>query len=1033
MNKKNLCCLAFLMLFYSSSVLLTFASESEVVGNLITQKEKKKKITGTVVDATGMTVIGASVFEKGKTNNGTITDMDGNFSLEIDNGSRIVISSIGFESKELTIGSATNYQITLAEDVALLDEVIVVGYGTQRKGNLTGAITSVKSDKLNIAPVTNVTNTLGGQLAGLKTKQTSGVPGADGASLSIRGFNAPLVIVDGVETNFSNIDASQIESISVLKDGAASIYGARAGNGVVLVTLKRGSVSKINVAVNGSMTFQKSTNTIGTASAGDRAAWEREAHINANLPETQIPWTLEQIQKFYDGSDPNYVNTDWISKVLRTWTPQQNHNVSVSGGGDKVTFYTYLGYNKQETMSRYDGGDYQRINLQNTMDAQISKDLKFSTSFNYIKEKRDFTAMNLGHSNYYNALYDSDPRYPFSLPDESKLSYAGSTMGNALFVSSKDLAGYSRSDNHSFRINGALEYSPSYLEGLKLKAFINYNGNYGMSKVFRKQPDFYTYNSATQEYTFARKSNSPTLLSQGNSYGDDMTRQYSIGYDKIINEVHSFSILALHERIDYKNSGFDTQRGNYITSEIDQLFAGDPSTASNNGFAGEWGRVSYIGRLNYAYAGRYLLETIFRADASSRFPKGGRWGYFPSVSIGWVASEESFIKGFDALDNLKLRASFGQSGDDGIGNYQYFAGYAYDMSHILGDKIQQGIYATGLANPLLSWEKLNIYNGGVDFSFFKRKLYGTIDGFYRLREGIPGHRTLSLPSSFGADLPLENLNSIDTRGFEVELGTAGKLEDFYYDVSANISWSRSKWKKYDEPDFADPDQKRIHSFQGKWTDERYGYVSDGVFTSQEEIDKLGYTYEELGGNSSIRPGDVKYLDVNGDGKLDWRDQVSIGKGTVPNWMYGINLNFSYKGISLQSLFQGAFDYTTYIDLETAPTELRSKHRWTEAENNRGARVPRPGSQNGANWWYSDYRNHSTSYLRLKMMSLGYDLKDAWTRKVGLSKARIYVAGTNLFTISSLSKYGVDPEAPEGTPAYYYPQQKTISVGVSINY
>lgn len=996
-------------------------------------QQQGKTITGRVTDEGGEPIIGATVIEKDNPSHGTVTDIDGNFTLTIAENATLQFTYVGMKTQEVAIGRRTTVNIIMESDVELLDEVIVVGYGTQRKGNLTGSVASIKSEKLTIAPITNVTNMLGGQLAGLKTKQISGIPGSDNASLNIRGFNSPLIIVDGVETSFNNIDASQIESITILKDGAASIYGARAGNGVVLVTLKRGNESKVSISANTSFTYQNSTNLIKSGSSGQRAEWEREAHINANLPSSQIPWTLSEIEKFYSGEDPEYINTDWFSAVVRPWAPQQNHNLSVSGGNKNLKFLSYLGYNEQQTISRHDGGGYNRINLQTTIDAELFDGLTLSSSVNYIKEMRNFTAMNLFHSNYYYAIYDSDPRYLLHFPDRTRLSYAGSSYGNALFVSSRSLAGYNSNNNHSFRVNGSLTYDFKNIEGLTLKAFINYNGYQGFSKLFRKQPDFYSYNSDNEHYIFERKAQDPTILSQGASYSEDFTQQYSISYDKIFNEDHSLSALALHERINYKNEGFDTQRGNFKTSVIDQLFAGDPTTAANNGRASEMGRSSFVGRLNWGYKNKYLIETIFRADASAKFPKEGRWGFFPSISAGWVISEEDFMNNFTACDNIKLRGSIGQSGDDGIGNYQYYAGYAFDMSYILGNEILQGIYSTGLANSILSWEKISIYNLGIDYSFFNRKLFGTIEGFYRLRDGIPGYRTKSLPSTFGAALPLENLNSIDTRGFEFEMGTSGKIDNFTYNISGNIAWARSKWVKYDEPEYEDADQKRIYGVTGKWTDERYGYVSDGLFISSEEISSLDYTYIELGGNESIKPGDVKYRDMNGDKVLDWRDQVEIGKGTIPNWMYGINTNLSYRNIDLSLLFQGAFGYTTYIDLESAPTVLKYENRWTEEVNNKNSLVPRPGSKNPANWWYSDYRNHNTSYIRLKNMAIGYSLNSSLLSKYKINKLRVYVAGTNLLTFSSLNRFGVDPEAPEGTPAYYYPQQRTLSFGLSITY
>lgn len=1000
--------------------------------NIPENEQKLITIKGVILSSDKQPIAGAFV-EVQDMKTKAITDIDGRFSLDVPTKAVLIVSQMGYKMQVVNLNGQSNYEIILNDEVHALEELVVVGYGTQKKGNLTGSISSLKTENLTIAPITNVTNALTGQLPGLRTKQTSGIPGADGASLSIRGFSSPLVIVDGVETKFDNIDPSQIESISILKDGAASIYGARAGNGVILVTLKRGKEGKVTVIANASQTMQNSMTLIPTGSSGQRAEWDRESHINAGLPASQIPWKLSDIEEFYKGTNPDYLNTDWFSAAIRSWAPQQNHNVSVSGGSDKVNFYSYLGYNKQTTIARHDGGAYDRLNTQISMDAKLTDRLLLSSSFNYIGEFRDFTSMNLGHSNFYNALYDSDPKYPLNLPDPLMLSYAGSATGNAVFVSNRSLAGYSRNNNKSLRLNSALTYDFKSIEGLKAKAFINYNSGDGYSKLFRKQPNFYSYRAATDEYIFERKSSNSNMIYLGSSTSSDITQQYSFTYDKTFGGDHRFSGMLLHERINYNNESFDTQRGNLSSEVVDQLFVGDPNSASNNGSASEMARKSYVGRLNYGYRGKYLIETIFRADASAKFPKDGRWGYFPSVSIGWVLSQEKFLANSTIVDNLKLRASAGSSGDDGIGNYQYFAGYSYDMSYILGNDIQQGLFLTGLANGQLSWERLGIYNLGLDFSLLDKKIYGTVEGFYRTRKGIPGYRVNSLPSSFGAALPLENMNSIDTRGFELELGTKGKINKFSYDISGNISWSRSKWVKFDEPEYTDLDQKRIFQNTGKWTDERWGYVSDGLFTSMEEIRDLKYSYVELGGNDGLRPGDVKYVDVNGDGRLDWRDQVEIGKGTIPNWMAGLLVNLSYANFHLNSVFQGAFGYTTYIDLETAPTTLKYDNRWTALENSPNSLVPRPGSKNVANWWYSDYRNHNTTYLRLRSLSLGYEFNEKLLKSIKIAKLRVYVAGTNLFTLTNLSKLGVDPEAPEGTAAYYYPQQRTVSAGISLNY
>lgn len=990
-----------------------------------------KKVTGKVVDANGEPVIGATVIEDG-TSNGTVTDFDGSFSLNIPEGKFLTISYIGYKSQNMKAVSNKIMNIVLKEDSGLLDEVVVVGYGTQRKGNLTGSIANVKSDKLTTAPISNVTNMLAGQLPGLTVKQTSGIPGSDGASLKIRGYaDSPLVIVDGIEGDLSSIDPTQIESITILKDGAASIYGARAGNGVILVTTKRGVDSKPIISLNTSYTVQGSTKIIESGSSGQRAEWAREAHLNAGLPESQVPYTEEQIQKFYEGTEPNYLNTDWFNAVMRKWAPQQNHNLSVRGGSEKIKYFGYAGFNRQESIVKSNGGDFTRFNVQSNVDAKITDRISLTLDMMYTKEQQYLTE-GLGHYNLWEQLYNSEPRYPLNLPDPTKMSYAGISYGNPLFLTDTELGGYNRTDKDYFRITGALTYDVKKVKGLKLKALLHYNRYVQNSKLFKRQGDFYIYNTDSEEYSLFRQSQDPTSIELSAQFNFDLTQQYSIYYKNLFNEKHRFTALGLFESINYGGKSFYTKRTDFMTSVLDQIFAGNPSTAQNSGWEDEMGRVSWVARLNYGYKDKYLVETIFRADASAKFPKGKRWGYFPSVSLGWVMSEENFIKKLGFIDLLKLRLSYGQSGNDNVGSFKYLAGYAFDGSYIIGSNIMSGLYSTGLANPLLTWEKMSIYNGGIDFSLFNRKLYGTAEGFYRLRDGIPGNRASSLPSSFGAELPQENLNSIDTRGFELTLGTAGKVGDFSYDISGNIAWSRSKWVSYDEPEYEDPDQERLYKLTGNWIDRRIGYVSDGLFTSMEEIEQLDYVYKDLNGNSTLRPGDVKYKDLNGDKVLDWKDQTEIGSGTMPHWTYGLNTTFQYKGFDLSLLFQGAFDYTTYVYLEGAQSVLKFENRWTIEENNPNSLVPRPGGAS-TNELYSDYRNHDTSYLRLKNFTLGYEFPKTWLSKVGIERLRVYFAGTNLFTLSSLNKYGVDPEMPEGTPVYYYPQQRTLSVGLNLSF
>ena len=997
---------------------------------------QEKTITGLVTDLNGAALPGVNIVQKG-TYKGVVTDFDGHYTIKLVQGSNILVYSYtGFKTIEEQIGGNSVVNIKLIEDSQLLDAVVVVGYGTQRKGNLTGSISSVKSKQLTVAPITNVSNALVGQMPGLVAKQTSGQPGADMPILSIRGFGAPLVIVDGVENNLNNLDASQIESISILKDGASSIYGARAGNGVILVTTKRGQNQKPTISLNTSFSMQGSTKINPPASSGQRAEWAREAYLNAGNPPSQVPYTEEQIKKYYEGTDPNFLNSDWFDETLRSWAPQQNHNLSVRGGSDKIKYYGFLGYSNQETIVKENGGNYSRYNVQSNVDAQITENLTLTLDMSMVSENRYFPFIGYHNGgNLWGQIYESDPTLPFSLPDPTKLAYGGVSYGSMLYATNTELSGASDSQNKQLRTGVTLAYDFKKIKGLKAKAFVNYIDDNTYNKSFKKQQDFYQYNLESEQYTYIRSSQDPTSISESMNSNKNLTQQYSFSYGNTIKENHQLSLLALYESINYEGNYFSASRSGFLSNVLSQLWAGNSATASNDGYGYESSRVSWVGRINYSYKDRYLLETVFRADASSKFPKDSRWGFFPSVSMGWVLSQEQFMKSLEFVDNLKLRASYGQSGNDAVGNYQYLSGYGFDGSYKVGDEIKPGLYATGLANPILTWEQMTIYNGGLDFSFLNRKMYGTVEGFYRMREGIPGTRAASLPSTFGAGLPPENLNSIDTRGFEFTLGTTGKIGDFSYDLSGNISWARSKWVKFDEPDYTDPDQQRLYQKTGNWTDQQLGYVSDGLFTSQDEINNLTYIYKDLNGNSTLRPGDVKYLNMNGDGVLDWKDQKVIGKGSIPHWIYGMNTVLKYKDFDLTALFQGAFGYSTYVYLEGAPTSLRFENRWTETSNDPNALVARPGGS-GTNGLYSDYRMHETGYIRLRSAALGYELPENLLNKVGVSKLRVYLAGTNLFTLSTLGKYGVDPELSDGAgvnTVYYYPQQRTLSMGMNLTF
>ena len=997
---------------------------------------QKKEISGTVKDPKGIPLLGVSVIVKGTTI-GTITNDDGQYRFLVPTDAKMLsFSFIGMKTQEIVLGANKTINVILNEEAIGIEEIVAVGYGTQKKGNLTGSISTVKSQDLVVSPVASTANALAGRLPGLISIQSSGQPGADAATLSIRGFGAALIIVDGVETAFNNIDPNQIESISILKDGAASIYGSRAGNGVILVTTKRGVIGKPSFTINTTLTGQALTAFPHLMSSGDIAELSRETWINAGKPVDTAPFTLDEIQKYYNGTDPQYPNTDWRKILIRDIAPQQQHNISVRGGSDKIKYFGFLSYLDQESMWKSGkGGDFQRYNLQSNIDARITDNLSLRLDIAATNEYRKYPWRSQKLA-LWQDFFQTSPMYPATLPDPTKLSYAqGGGTGSALFMTNSDIAGYDNTDNTTLNTTLSLDYSVKQVNGLSLKAFVNVLQYSSFEKFFEKPLTFWTYDIASKIYSVAGSLNSQAFLNETYTRNRNITSQFSANYDHTFARDHHITAMALYEAIGYTDDLLTGGRRNFITPAIDQLYMGTVQSSTVNGSADEMGRKSLVTRLSYIYKNKYLLESIFRTDASAKFPANKRWGYFPSVSLGWRVSEEGFIKkNFNSIDNLKLRASYGKSGNDGVGNFQYLSGYTTGNAVMIGGNQVAGMVSTGLANPDLTWERIKIYNIGTDFSFFNRKLFGEIDAFYRERNGIPATKITSLPVTFGATQPPENLNSMNTRGFEVQLGTSGKINDFNYDISGNLSWARSKWEHYEEPVYTDPDQKRIFQISGKWTDYTYGYKTKGLFTSQAQIDALGYDMDGQG-NQSLKPGDLIFLDTNGDGKVDWKDQVGIGKGTTPEWMLGLNTNLKYKNFDLSALFQGAFGYYNFISpgIGGVQPKWMFDWRWTPENDNANAFIPRPGSTSSAGGSVNDHYYEKAGYLRLKTFSIGYNLPSYLLQHIKFSRLRIYAAGTNLYTFNKLKRFNIDPEVPSGNTGQSYPQQLTITLGINASF
>lgn len=1015
---------------------VTFTKKREIKDS--SSPKESYMLSGRVLNRSGAPLIGATVIESER-GTGVSTDIQGKFQIEVAPNSLLSITYIGYETLEISVNKRTQIDITLQDETISMDEVVVVGYGTQKKGHLTGAISTVKNEELSLVPIASVSNALSGRVSGLITTQESGLPGSDAATLSIRGFDAPLIIVDGVESSFDNIDANEIESISVLKDASAAIYGSRAGNGVVLITTKRGSKGKPTITLKSTVSLQTPTNVFKPLSAGDYTRLDRDKYLQRGENPDLAPYTEEEIQKYYAGTDPDYPSTNWFDYVMRDVAPSYQNNISISGGSEKIKYYGFFGYLKQETMIRRGDSQYERFNVRSNIDADILDNLKMTIDLASIFENTQYPNRPITTGGgLWSDLWNTLPMYPSSLPDASKIPYvAGTSAGGVHISSNRDLSGTDDKQTQTLRLQGSLNYNFKNIKGLSARAVYTYSNKGLMNKKFRKDVTSFEYIYSTDTYIEHPAATQPSLSEY--IYQDQThTGQIFLNYDREFRKTHKVTASVIYELIDQRTKDISASRDGFLTDAIPYLFAGGIDNQRAGGGATEMGRMSFIGRLNYAFRNKYLLETTFRYDGSAQFPKSSRWGFFPSISAGWVMSEEKFIKEhIKWISYLKIRGGISQTGNDKMREaFPYLSGYEIEsIGYLIGDKVLPEFTSRGLPNPNLTWETMTLYNVGLDFQFLQSKLYGEVDVFYRLREGIAGTRNISIPDTFGATLPMENLNSIDTRGFEFSLGYRNHIKRaFKYDISGNVSWSRSKWVAYDESDYNDPDHNFQNKRTGKWTDRTLGFISDGLFTSQEEIDNLEYEYTGIsGGNSALKPGDIKLVDRNNDGKLDWKDKAELGQGTVPHWMFGLNLSLSFKSISLTTLWQGAAGFYKNIRKVFGYNDVTFKYRWTEENNNPHAIIPRLGT-NAANYWEtSDYCLKRADYFRLKNLSLSYALPLKLLRNTSISKLNVFFAGTNLLTISPINKYRIDPEAPSAQVGYYYPQTRTYSFGFNISF
>ena len=1012
-------------------------------------------VKGTVFDSNGEPIIGANVTVVGNKSLGTITDFDGNFNLSAPAKSTLEISFVGYVTKRVKLTGKTSYQITMQEDAETLDEVVVVGYGTQKKATLTGAISSIGNEELIATKNQNAQNMLTGKVPGVRVIQKTSEPGEFNNQFDIRGFGSPLIVVDGVPRgDMERMDPNEIESMSVLKDASAAIYGVRAANGVVLITTKKGDSSRPKVEYNMYYGIQTPAEVLEPVGAVDRMTLFNEKKMR-DLVNPSRKYTDDQIAPYLNGEK---VSTDWYEAIMKNSAPQQSHNVTISGGSEKVNYFISMGYMDQKGFFTSDVLDYNRYNLRSNISAQVTKNLRLGLKLSGVIDSRE------GHSKDSWEIFKNLWR---SAPDQS--IYANNTApyfqdpesadDNPMALIDTDATGYKKRGNKIFNSTFEAEYAVPKVKGLTVKALFSYDTKIYDQTKWTKAYNIYQYNEAADSYTSANRLSTQLERTSNNSWSTIW--QASINYDNTFGG-HHVSGLLLFEEAHSEGDGIFASR--YFSIPLPYLFAGDTEgQVGNSSGIHESASQGLVGRFNYDYKGKYLAEFSFRYDGSSKFPSDGRWGFFPAASVGWRISEESFIKdNLSFVDNIKLRASYGKMGDDSASDYQFISGYDYPNTsggsnnnyptgYVFGGAYTNALGFRAVPNPNITWYTVKTLNIGLDADLWNGLLGFTFEVFKRDRDGLLADRLITLPGTFGSKMPQENLNSDRTKGFELEIRHANKIGDFRYNVAAQVSMTRGMRCYYEtNPAGNSYDYWRNRSLN-RYNDIWFGYGEAGRYTNYNQIFNSYYT------DSSTLPGDYIYEDWNGDGTIDDMDKHPIAtttNATASNWQdkknyplmnFGLTIGANWKGLDLNMLLQGsAMSYIAYGEQLSAPLQFDGNaldmflDRWRPID-------PNAHPYNPATEWISGYYAFGAKtpdansefmiqkgdYLRLKSIELGYTLPKQWLAPLGVKNLRVYFNAYNLLTLTDVK--GVDPEKPTELYGYMYPMNKTYNFGANITF
>ncbi len=1033
----RLCMVTFLCLFVNLSNV--FAQETT--------------ISGTVIDTEGISLPGVTVSIKGTTV-GTITDLDGHYTLaNVPVDATIVVSFVGMTTQEILVGNQSVINITLESSTIGLDEVVAIGYTTRKKGEVTGSISTVKTEELQRTSSQDLAKSLSGKVPGLIISDRGGYPGeTDNMTLLIRGKstlgnNSPLILIDGVTAaTFSHLAPNDIESLTVLKDGAAAIYGARAANGVILITTKRGKSGKPTFNISSTYNMSSFSAIPKPMSSSQFAVYENEI---AERNGTDRPFTDEDIALYESGSDPiRYPNTNWTDLTFADYSPESRTSVSVSGGSDNVKYFVSGDYVNQVGM--YDSGDlkFKQYQVRSNLDIKLWKDFTLGVDLSGRFGKRKEPGVD--ESYIYKHIYTNFPTevgvYPNGLP-----GWGGENGANPLVMSSNQSGFVDRTEN-DLRGRFSYDWDLDWItNGLSIKGFAGIRKQSNDIKSWYTPWTVYQYQEGTEEYVaingFSQRGNQRILRESFWKY-DELMLNSTIHYDRTFAESHTIRGFVGFEQMTSESRTFWAERRGFPTNDHPELFAGSDDGQQSSGVAYEWARLNYFGSISYDYKKKYFLDLTLRHDGSSNFAEGKRFGTFPGVAVSWSLADESFMDFTDSwLNTFKMRASWAIMGNDRIPPFQHLTRYDYGgpynnagvkqwtqpNSYIFGSTIYNGYRSNNVPNPNATWETADTKNIGVNFTILDRRLTTDVNYFYQKRTDILIQRTASIPDAAGLQLPDENLGKVDNFGWEFQLDWNDKIGRVNYNVGANFTHAKNKVVYMDEA----ADVPELMKREGRPLDSYVVYPTFGIFPDQEQVDaataKLEGTVE----------GEPYYVDTNGDGVIDSNDRIRKFTSNVPEIQYGVYGGLQYGGWDFNFLFQGQAkaEMLVFFDQSGAKPEHVFTERWTTS--NRNSRYPRAfaqgdpysGNQSGSaeNFQGADFWLHDASFLRLKQVDLGYTFKKD---KIKVGDLKLFVRGFNLLTMfSDVHKMGLDPEAAgyNNFRGSRYPSLKTYTVGVNFTF